>query len=52
MAPFEALYGRKCQTRLCSSDLDEALIFGPYLIQKTTEMIRKIRERIRAAQSQ
>jgi len=29
MAPFEALYGRKCRTPLCWSNLDEALIIGP-----------------------
>jgi len=32
MAPFEALYGRKCRTPLCWSELDEALIIGPELI--------------------
>jgi len=52
MASFEALYGRKCRTPLSCSDLDEALTLGPYLIQETTETIRKIREYIRTAQSQ
>ena len=42
MAPFETLYGRTYRTTLCWSDLDEALILGPQLIQETTEMIRKI----------
>jgi len=51
MAPFEALYGRKCRTPLCWSDLDEALIIGPEMIQETTEIIRNIREHIRVAQS-
>jgi len=51
MAPFEALYGRKCRTPLCWSELDEALTLGPELIQETTEMIRKIQEHIKAAQS-
>jgi len=46
MAPFEALYGRKCRTPLYWSDLDEALTLGPELIQQTTEIIRKIREHI------
>jgi len=49
MAPFEALYGRKCRTPLCRSDSDEALILGLDLIQETTETIRKIREHIRVA---
>jgi len=47
IAPFEALYGRKCRNPLCWSDLDEALITGPEMIQETTETIRKIREHIR-----
>jgi len=32
MATFEALYGRKCKTLLCFSDLDEALIICPEMI--------------------
>jgi len=51
MAPFEALYGRKCRTPLCWSDLDEALIIGPEMIKETIEIIRKIWEHIRIAQS-
>ena len=51
IAPFEALYGRKCRTPLCWSDLDEALIIGPEMIQETTKTIRKIQEHIRVAQS-
>jgi len=42
MASFEALYGRKCRTLLCWSELDEALTLEPELIQETTKMIRKI----------
>jgi len=52
MAPFEASYGRKCGTPLCKSDLDEALIMGPEMIQETIEIIRRIWEHIRIAQSQ
>jgi len=51
MAPFEALYGRKCRTPLCWSELDEALFIGPELIQETNETIRKIQEHIKTAQS-
>jgi len=51
MAPFEALYGRKCRTPLCWSELDEALIIGAELIQETTETIRKIQEHIKTTQS-
>ena len=51
MAPFEALYGRKCRTPLCWSDLDEVLIISPEIIQETIETIRKIQEHIKVAQS-
>ena len=51
MAPFEALYGRKCRTPLCWSELDEALIIGPKLIHETTEKVRRIQEHITVAQS-
>jgi len=51
MPPFEALYGTKCRTTLCWSDLDEALIIGPEMIQEIIEMIRRIREHIKVTQS-
>ena len=42
MAPFEALYERKCKTPLFWSDSDEALIICPKMIQETIEAVRKI----------
>ena len=35
MAPYEALYGRKCKTPLCWTELSEKKVIGPYLIQET-----------------
>lgn len=35
-APFEVLYGRKCQSPLCWSDINEAIVLGPNMIQETT----------------
>ena len=35
MAPYEALYGRKCRTRLCWTELSEKKVIGPDLIQET-----------------
>ena len=35
MAPYEALYGRKCRTRLCWTKLKEKKVIGPDLIQET-----------------
>ena len=51
MAPFKALYRRKCRSPLCCSDLDEALTIGLKMIQEIVETIRRIRVHIRVAQS-
>nr|GFA70874.1 putative reverse transcriptase domain-containing protein [Tanacetum cinerariifolium] len=48
-APFEALYGRKCRSLNCWTKVREAQIFGPELIQKTTEQIIQIKQRMQAA---
>ncbi|XP_004516323.1 uncharacterized protein [Cicer arietinum] len=37
MAPYAALYGRKCQTPLCWYQNGENLIVGPELVQQTTK---------------
>jgi hypothetical protein len=50
MAPYEALYGRKCQTPLCWYQNGESMIVGPDMIQQTTEKVRKIRERMKISQ--
>ena len=52
MVPYEALYGRKCQSPLCWYDKEEGRILGPDLVQETTERIKHIREKIQTAQSQ
>nr|GEW18507.1 putative reverse transcriptase domain-containing protein [Tanacetum cinerariifolium] len=38
-APFEALYGWKCRSPVCWTEVGEAQILGPELIQETTEKI-------------
>ncbi|GJQ98758.1 putative reverse transcriptase domain-containing protein [Tanacetum coccineum] len=35
-APFEALYGRKCRSPVCWTEVGEAQILGPEIIQETT----------------
>ena len=50
MAPFEALYGRKCKTPICWNDDGESLLLGPEMLQQVTEQVRLIRERIKASQ--
>jgi hypothetical protein len=51
MAPFEALYGRKCTTRLLWSGVGERSLFGPDIIKDTEEKVRFIRDRLKIAQS-
>ena len=49
MAPFEALYERKCRTPLCWTELSEKKVIGPDLIQETEEKVKIIRERLKVA---
>ncbi|RZC29489.1 Transposon Ty3-G Gag-Pol polyprotein [Glycine soja] len=51
MAPYEALYGRRCRTPLCWLDPGEGLTLGPEVVQQTTEKVKLIQERMRTAQS-
>ncbi|GAU16878.1 hypothetical protein TSUD_368270 [Trifolium subterraneum] len=51
MAPFEALYGRRCRTPLCWYESGETVVLGPDIVQETTEKIRIIREKMKASQS-
>ena len=39
MAPYEALYGRKCRSPLCWYEVGERNLLGPELVQETTEKI-------------
>ncbi|GKB81453.1 putative reverse transcriptase domain-containing protein [Tanacetum coccineum] len=48
-APFEALYGRKCRSPVCWTEVGEAQILGPELIQETIEKIIQIKQRMQAA---
>jgi hypothetical protein len=50
MAPFEALYGRRCRTPLNWSQAGERTLFGPKLVQEAEEKVSVIRENLRAAQ--
>ncbi|GJS33767.1 putative reverse transcriptase domain-containing protein [Tanacetum coccineum] len=45
-APFEALYGRKCRSPICWTEVGEDQILGPELIQKTTEKIVQIKDKV------
>nr|GFC51359.1 putative reverse transcriptase domain-containing protein [Tanacetum cinerariifolium] len=47
--PFEALYGRKCRSPVYGTEVGEAQILGPELIQETTEKIVQIKQRMQVA---
>nr|GEX38188.1 putative reverse transcriptase domain-containing protein [Tanacetum cinerariifolium] len=47
-APFKALYGRKCRSPVCWTEVREAQILGPKLIQETTEKIIQIKQKMQA----
>ncbi|GKF39060.1 putative reverse transcriptase domain-containing protein [Tanacetum coccineum] len=49
VAPFKALYGRKCGSPICWAEVGEAQLTGPEIIHETTEKIFKIRDRLQAA---
>jgi hypothetical protein len=51
MAPFEALYGRKCRTPLNLSETGESQVFGPDILREAEEQVQLIRDRLKAAQS-
>nr|GEY94035.1 putative reverse transcriptase domain-containing protein [Tanacetum cinerariifolium] len=43
-----ALYGRKCRSPICWTEVGEAQILGPKLIQEMTEQIIQIKQRMQA----
>ena len=51
MAPYEAIYGRKCRSPICWTEVGERKIFEPEIEQLTTEKIQLIRQRRQIAQS-
>jgi hypothetical protein len=51
MSPFEALYGRKCQTPLVWSNVEEKTLEGPTFIKEAEEKVALICKRLLEAQS-
>ena len=51
MAPFEALYGRKCRTPLYWNEVGERKLEGPELVQQVENAIKVIRDRLKLAQN-
>ena len=48
MAPYEALYGRRCRTPLCWVDPGESIALGPEVVQQTIEKVKLIQKRMKA----
>ncbi|WVZ81719.1 hypothetical protein U9M48_029063 [Paspalum notatum var. saurae] len=51
MAPFEALYGRRCRTPLNWSEPGERVTFGPDLVTHAEEQVKFIHDNLKRAQS-
>jgi hypothetical protein len=51
MAPFEALYGRKCRTPLFWNQTGESQVFGPDVLKNAEKQVRMIRNNLKEAQS-
>ena len=49
MAPYEALYGRRCRTSVCWTELNEHKLIGPYIVKDTEAKVQVIRQRLKAA---
>ena len=51
MAPFEALYGRRCRTPLNWSEAGERNVFGPDIVGEAEEQVQFIQENLKLSQS-
>ena len=51
MAPYEALYGRKCRTPVCWDEVGERKLVGPEIVQVTCDKIKVIRDILKISQN-
>ena len=51
MAPYEALYGRRCRSPVCWTEVGERPFTGLDLVKDTFEKVHLIRKRLLTAQS-
>ena len=49
MAPYESLYGRRCRTPVCWTELNEYKMIGPDIVKDTNKKVQVIRQRLKAA---
>ncbi|XP_070045239.1 uncharacterized protein [Nicotiana tomentosiformis] len=51
MAPFEALYGRRCRSPIGWFEVGEVELIGPYLMHQAMEKVKIIKEQLKTTQS-
>ncbi|KAK8685991.1 hypothetical protein V6N13_125019 [Hibiscus sabdariffa] len=49
MAPYEALYGRRCRTPVCWAEAGQKLLQLSDILKSTIEKVKLISERLKAA---
>ena len=49
MAPYEALYGRRCRTPVCWTKLNEHKVIGPDIVKDTEAKVQVIWKRLKVA---
>ena len=52
VAPYEALYGRKCRSPICWDDVREKRLQGLEIVQQTVDKIQVIKERLQTEQAE
>jgi hypothetical protein len=50
MAPYEALYGRRCWTLVCWEEVGDRSLIGAEIVQMTTKKVKVIKDRMKATQ--
>ena len=50
MAPYAALYGRRCRSPLCWDDIGDSELLGPEMTVEAIGVVRDIRDKLRIAQ--
>ncbi|KAA3473693.1 DNA/RNA polymerases superfamily protein [Gossypium australe] len=49
MVPYEALYGRRCRTPTCWTELGDRHVLGPEIVAESEEKVKMIRARLKEA---
>ena len=47
MAPYEALYGRRCRTLVCWTELNEHKVISPDIVKDTEDKFQVIQQRFK-----